>query len=85
MPKVIPLEFEKTTVPLEASCVPADSAAPPAAPPTMEAVMVDPLRPKLTPLLFEKKNCPATGEVTPPATNWTAGFWCQLLTLLTAL
>jgi hypothetical protein len=85
MPKVIPLEFEKTTVPLLASCVPADSAAPPPPPPTMEAVMVDPLRPKLTPFELLKKTCPVAGEVTPPATNWTAGFWCQLLTLLTAL
>ena len=50
MPNVTPLLFEKTTVPVEASVVPAESATPPVppVPPTTLAVTVLPTIPKVT-------------------------------------
>jgi hypothetical protein len=69
MPNEIPFESLKTTVPVETLCVPADIATPP--PPATDAVIVPPLMPKLTPLLFENVTAVAFVEVVP-AEKFTA-------------
>src|ERR1700683_91474 len=68
MPKLMPLLFEKMTVPVLTDCVPADIATPPAPPPAAEAVTVEPFRPNDTPLLLLKTTFVRLPEVVPAET-----------------
>jgi hypothetical protein len=69
MPKVTLFELLKTTVPEVAVCVPAAMAAIPAAAPGFTvAVIVDPLRPNETPLLFENTTADKLFDVVPADT-----------------
>ena len=65
IPNVMLFEFENTTVPLVAVCVPAAMAPMARASGLIDAVMTDPFRPNETPLRFEKVTADRLFDVVP--------------------